>query len=216
MITWQRGRSCTLHYPLISSLQSPNTHFLFADRVAWSKIVRGWGEVRERTHYFSSPHGKVLWQNFSFRNGVPELVCLRGLLWLLNSSQSLLWAASSLWNHWNPIQMHWSWVYLASRSFQGLLPPMFLPGNVKKTNNSRSAMCVHIYDSCCHACWYPVENDSFLYRRVELFFKTEVRGHLYNTVKECMRKRVFAVLCSEVMGHFRGSFGHVLSSSLHS
>lgn len=61
-----------------------------------------------------------------------------------------------------------------------------------------------------------MENDSFLYRRVELVFKTEVRGHLYNTVKECMRKRVFAVLCSEVIGHFRGSFGDVLSSSLHS
>lgn len=59
-----------------------------------------------------------------------------------------------------------------------------------------------------------MENDSFLYRRVELAYKKEIKGHLYSTVKECTRKCVFALLCREVMGHFGGSSEDALSSSL--
>lgn len=211
MITWQKGSSCTLHYPPISSLQSPNTHFLFTDRVAWSKIVRGWGEVIFPPHMEKSCD-KIL----GFATVSLSSWCLRGLLWLLNSSRSLIWAASSLWKHWNPIQAHWSWVYLASRSFQGLLPPAFLPGNIKKSTIPGQP--------CACTCMIPAVKPADIQWRMTAsctgryswFWRQRVRGHLYNAGKECVRKCVFGVLCSEVMGHFRGSSGDVLSSSLHS
>lgn len=43
-------------------------------------------------------------------------------------------------------------------------------------------MDVRIYESRCH----PVENDNFLYRRVELDHETEVTVHTDYTVKECV------------------------------
>lgn len=79
-------------------------------------------------------HVRLLYWKCRFGKCVHVHACVCGLFWLLNSSafSSLIWTPSHLWNHCKRKTQVYTLLlqllYLASKSFQVLLPPAFLPG----------------------------------------------------------------------------------------
>lgn len=56
-----------------------------------------------------------------------------------------------------------------------------------------------------------MENDSFLYRRVEVDYETEVKVHIDSVVKECARVWSIVLRCDGSHWEWRVLWGHARS-----